>query len=50
MIDTEGKRPLDQTQMEETIMALSDLAAWNNEQETASAAACGSTCGAADKP
>ena len=40
-------------------MALSNLAGWNNEQETAPAAACGvadepkesgSACGASDKP
>lgn len=29
-------------------MALSNLAGWNNEQETAPAA-CGSACGAGDK-
>lgn len=30
-------------------MALSNLNGWNNEQETAPAA-CGSACGAGDKP
>jgi len=41
--------------MEETTMALSNLAGWNNGQESTAAAACGAAdkpaaCGAADKP
>lgn len=36
--------------MEETTMALSNLFGWNKEKETAPAAACGSACGASDKP
>lgn len=31
-------------------MALSNLAEWSKEQETAPAAACGSACGAGDNP
>lgn len=31
-------------------MALSNLFGWNKKKETAPAAACGSACGAADKP
>lgn len=31
-------------------MVLSNLAGWNNAQEVAPAAACGSACGAGDKP
>lgn len=31
-------------------MALSNLFGWNKEKETAPAAACGSACGASDKP
>ncbi len=31
-------------------MALSNLFGWNKEAETAPAAACGSACGAGDKP
>ena len=36
--------------MEETTMALLNLSGWNEEKETAPTAACGSACGAADKP
>lgn len=31
-------------------MALSNLSEWNNKMETAPAAACGTACGAGDKP
>lgn len=31
-------------------MALSNLFGWNKKMETAPAAACGSACGAGDKP
>lgn len=31
-------------------MALSNLTGWNEEKEAAPAAACGSACGASDKP
>ena len=31
-------------------MALSNLFGWNKKQEQAAAAACGTACGAADKP
>lgn len=31
-------------------MALSNLSGWNEKMETAPAAACGSACGASDKP
>ncbi len=30
-------------------MALSNLSSWNNNEDTAPAAACGSACGAGDK-
>lgn len=35
--------------MEVKIMALSNLFGWNENTETAPAAACGSACGAGDK-
>lgn len=31
-------------------MALSNLSGWNEEKKTAPTAACGSACGASDKP
>ena len=31
-------------------MALSNLFGWNTKKETAAAAACGTACGAGDKP
>lgn len=31
-------------------MALSNLFGWNEETETAASAACGTACGAGDKP
>ncbi len=31
-------------------MALSNLSGWNEEKKTAPASACGSACGASDKP
>ncbi|MCC8111682.1 MAG: ACGX-repeat peptide [Ruminococcus sp.] len=31
-------------------MALSNLYGWNDEKETQAAAACGTACGASDKP
>ncbi|MBO5092933.1 MAG: ACGX-repeat peptide [Lachnospiraceae bacterium] len=31
-------------------MALSNLSGWNKKTETAPAAACGTACGASDKP
>jgi len=36
--------------MEVLIMALSNLFGWNQKMEAAPAAACGSACGAGDKP
>ena len=38
------------TYMEVKTMALSNLFGWNKKMETAPAAACGSACGAGDKP
>lgn len=31
-------------------MALSNLSSWNNNEDTAPAAACGTACGSGDKP
>ena len=36
--------------VEEIIMALSNLFGWNKKTEENPAAACGTACGAADKP
>lgn len=36
--------------MEAKTMALSNLSGWNKKEESAPAAACGSACGAGDKP
>jgi ACGX-repeat protein len=36
--------------LEVMIMALSNLNAWKKDEETAPAAACGTACGASDKP
>ena len=38
------------TQMEVKTMALSNLFGWNKKVEAAPAAACGTACGAGDKP
>ena len=38
------------TQMEVKTMALSNLFGWNKKESAAPAAACGSACGAGDKP
>lgn len=38
------------TEMEVRIMALSNLIGWNRKQQEALAAACGTSCGADDKP
>lgn len=36
--------------MEVKTMALSNLFGWNKKEESAPAAACGTSCGAGDKP
>lgn len=48
--DTEGKTSSLNKKMEVKIMALSNLFGWNKKEEAAPAAACGTACGAGDKP
>ena len=55
IVNTESKKQSEQVYTEEKTMALSNLAEWNNKQETAPATACGASdkpaaCGASDKP
>ena len=44
------KERLTLKKMEEIIMALSNLFGWSKKMEETPASACGSACGAADKP
>lgn len=48
--DTEGKTSSLNKKMEVKIMALSNLFGWNKKMEAVPASACGSACGASDKP
>lgn len=44
-------KPLDRRkETEEMIMALSNLFGWNRKMNAEASAACGTACGAADKP
>lgn len=48
--NTDKEQEMFQNKMEVIIMALSNLFGWTEKNEAAPAPACGSACGAGDKP